>query len=200
MKGTEGAGKRAHFSGLTIGIAGVGGIGSTVAQLLVRCGVRHLRLMDFDRVEESNLNRQFYFHDQQGRYKVEMLASNLGRIDPHVVLDTRCVRLDRHNMAGLLEGCDLVVEGADDRFLKKELVEVLAGGTVPVVSASGIAGTDLDTLRVKHFGNLIVVGDLVSDEADTPLFPPKVHMVAARMAGEVLKQLEKMSGAARAGA
>jgi sulfur carrier protein ThiS adenylyltransferase len=59
---------------MNIGIAGVGGIGSNVAVNLVRSGIASLKIVDFDRVEPSNLNRQFYFHDQIGRLKVEALA------------------------------------------------------------------------------------------------------------------------------
>ena len=52
---------------MKVGIAGVGGIGSNVAMNLVRSGVLHLKIVDFDSVETSNLNRQFYFADQIGR-------------------------------------------------------------------------------------------------------------------------------------
>ena len=50
-----------------IGIAGAGGIGSNVALQLVRGGLGHLKIIDFDHIETSNLNRQFYFSDQIGR-------------------------------------------------------------------------------------------------------------------------------------
>ena len=62
---------------MKIGIAGAGGIGSNVAACLVRSGVQQLKIVDFDSVDESNLNRQFYFHDQIGRPKVQALAENL---------------------------------------------------------------------------------------------------------------------------
>ena len=62
---------------MKIGIAGVGGIGSNVALNLVRSGVMQLKLIDFDRVEPGNLNRQFYFADQIGLFKVEALKINL---------------------------------------------------------------------------------------------------------------------------
>lgn len=54
---------------MKIGIAGAGGIGSNVAANLVRSGVTSLKIVDFDRVESSNLNRQFYFSDQIGCLK-----------------------------------------------------------------------------------------------------------------------------------
>ena len=65
-----------------IGIAGCGGIGGNTAVLLLRSGFRRFVLADFDAVDESNLNRQFFFKDQIGRPKTEALAENLRRIEP----------------------------------------------------------------------------------------------------------------------
>ena len=58
---------------MRIGIAGVGGIGSNVACMLVRSGLPFLKIIDFDVVDEGNLNRQFYFADQVGMQKVTAL-------------------------------------------------------------------------------------------------------------------------------
>ncbi len=82
---------------MNIGIAGVGGIGSNVAIILVRSGIDTLTLVDFDRVEAANLNRQFYFADQVGRLKVAMLAENLRRIRPGIAIETVVARLDAGN-------------------------------------------------------------------------------------------------------
>ena len=65
---------------MRIGIAGAGGIGSNVAMLLVRAGFTKFTIVDFDYLEQSNLNRQFYFEDQLGKSKVESLKINLERI------------------------------------------------------------------------------------------------------------------------
>ena len=55
-----------------VGIAGIGGIGSNVGKILIRSGVMNLKIVDFDHVEPSNLNRQFYFADQIGNPKVSL--------------------------------------------------------------------------------------------------------------------------------
>ena len=62
---------------MIIGIAGCGGIGSNVAYHLVRAGVKNFKFGDFDKIEESNLNRQFFFKEQVGLYKSETLTKNL---------------------------------------------------------------------------------------------------------------------------
>ena len=59
----------------SVGIAGVGGLGSNAAVALARAGIGRLVLVDFDKIEESNLDRQYYFTDQIGKIKVESLDS-----------------------------------------------------------------------------------------------------------------------------
>ncbi len=83
---------------MKIGIAGAGGIGSNVAVNLVRSSASALKIVDFDRVELSNLNRQFYFHDQIGRFKVEALAENLRRIRPECHLESAHQTDRRHQL------------------------------------------------------------------------------------------------------
>ena len=65
-----------------IGLAGLGGLGSNCAVHLVRTGFRRLVLVDFDLVEPSNLNRQFYFPDQIGQAKASALRDNLRASTP----------------------------------------------------------------------------------------------------------------------
>jgi sulfur carrier protein ThiS adenylyltransferase len=170
---------------MRIGIAGVGGIGSNVAVILVRSGVDELKIIDFDRVEPSNLNRQFYFHDQVGRFKVEALAENLRRIRPELLIETVTERIDSTNCQALFADCDLVVEGFDQKTDKKMLVETVASSQI-VVSASGIAGFELDAIRVRQLGNCFIVGDFSTDCADATLFAHKVTTVANYMARLIL--------------
>lgn len=173
---------------MKIGIAGAGGIGSNVAQCLVRSGVTSLKIIDFDRVEAGNLNRQFYFHDQIGRLKVEMLTENLRRIRPDVRIETMAARLDAGNCAALFADCPLVVEGLDRQTDKKMLLECLAVEGRIIVSACGIAGCDLEGIRMQRLGNCFIVGDFTSDCSQLPIFPHKVLTVACRMA-EIIQNI-----------
>ena len=111
---------------MKIGIAGVGGIGSNVAVHLARAGCTSLKLVDFDRVELSNLNRQFYFIEQIGGLKVDMLRENLLRIVPDAVIETAGLRLTPRNMLDTFSDCQFLVEGFDDQESKKMLVETFA--------------------------------------------------------------------------
>jgi sulfur carrier protein ThiS adenylyltransferase len=172
---------------MKIGIAGAGGIGSNVALNLVRSGVSCLKIVDFDRVEPSNLNRQFYFHDQIGRLKVEALVENLHRLRADVDIETVAARIDAANCREVFADCPLVVEGLDGRIDKKMLIETLADKERIVVSACGIAGHRLDGIRVRRLGNCFMVGDFVSGCEEAPLFAHKVQAVANHMTDILLK-------------
>jgi sulfur carrier protein ThiS adenylyltransferase len=175
-----------------IGIAGAGGIGSNVARHLVQSGVTRLKIVDFDRVEASNLNRQFFSMDQVGRPKVDCLADNLKGICPDVGVEALDRRIMPGDCAALFEDCGLVVEGFDHAAAKKCLAEEMAALGIPVVSASGIAGRDMGTIGRRNIGNITIVGDFSTDVADAGLFPPKVAVIAAMMAGAALDALDEI--------
>lgn len=170
---------------MKIGIAGVGGIGSNVAVNLVRSGIDALKIIDFDRVDRSNLNRQFYFHDQIGRCKVEALSENLRRIRPDLQIEAVVARIDTANCWPLLGDCDLIVEGFDRQEEKKMLLECLGAKRI-VVAACGIAGFDLAHIRGRRLGNCFIAGDFTTDCAAAPLFLHKVATVANHMSEYIL--------------
>ena len=118
--------ERAVLEAARVGIAGAGGLGSNCAMHLVRAGVRHLTVVDFDVVNESNLNRQFFFRDQLGLKKVEALKANLLRIDPDADIRSVDLRLDAASARETFADCDIVVEAFDVVEAKAMLVAALA--------------------------------------------------------------------------
>ena len=78
----HGAERQAKFDAARVAVCGLGGLGSNVSIALARAGVGHLHLIDFDRVEPSNLNRQQYAAAQVGLPKAEALRANLAAINP----------------------------------------------------------------------------------------------------------------------
>lgn len=172
---------------MMIGIAGAGGIGSNVARHLAQAGVPGLLLVDFDVVETANLDRQFYFTDQAGQPKVACLKQNLLKIFPKMDIQTLTHCIKPGDSARIFKNCRLVVEGFDNRTTKKLLMEELSPTGIPVVSASGIAGTDIKNIQTRKIGNCHIVGDFSTDVAAAPLFAPKIAMIAAMMADIVLK-------------
>lgn len=171
---------------MKIGIAGVGGIGSNVALNLVRSGISSLTIVDFDLVEASNLNRQFYFTDQIGKPKVEMLAINLLRINPNLNLNVVAEKITTNNIYKLFMDCEIIVEGFDSINDKKMLLEQLGDKCSMIVSASGIAGPDLANIGVRTLGNAHIIGDFTTDCRKASLYSHKVVSVAAKMTEKVL--------------
>ncbi len=172
---------------MRVGIAGAGGIGSNVAFQLVRGGIRHLKIVDFDAIEPSNLNRQFYFADQVGQPKAATLAQNLERIDPDVQVEVVQRRLDTDNIMATFADVDVVVEGFDGAQDKKILMEAFAGSQKLVVSACGVAGLDVDLVTTQTIGNCHIVGDFKTIAENDNLYAPKVILVASIMSQIVLK-------------
>ena len=88
-------GKELHrvFSSATVAVCGLGGLGSNIATALARAGVGKLILIDFDRVDITNLHRQQYKADQIGMYKTDALADNLREIAPYIELELHTERI-----------------------------------------------------------------------------------------------------------
>jgi len=181
-------GQRDALGRVLVGIAGAGGIGSNVAQCLVRTGVMRLRIVDFDTVDPSNLNRQFYFIDQTGKPKVIALKENLLRVNPCLDVDAIAERVDRENALRLFGGCDLIVEALDIATEKMSLVSSAVSAGIPVLAVSGIAGWgDSDSIRIRRLqSGCTVIGDCTSDISAAPPLAPRVALAAAKIADEVI--------------
>jgi len=187
-------GVHARLKDASVGIAGVGGLGSAVAVALARIGVGRLVVADFDVVEPSNLNRQQYFIDQIGQYKVDALACNLKRINPYVTVETHCLKLDPENVPATFSGCSIVVEAFDRADMKAMLVNTVleAMPHCTVVAASGLAGygsnNSISTRKVSK--RLYLVGDSVSEAAPgNGLMAPRVGIAASHQANQVVRIL-----------
>lgn len=172
---------------MKIGIAGIGGIGSNVARHLAQARVKEIKIVDFDRVEASNLNRQFYFFSQVGEKKTDSLEKNLKEIFPGMCIEKVEKKIEPKDARVLFSDCSIVVEGFDKKNLKKMIIEELSGTDQFVVSVSGIAGENMDGVTTIKLGNCHIVGDFISDQDEFALFPPKIAMVASIMAGIVLR-------------
>lgn len=184
--------ERATLEGVRIGLAGAGGLGSNAAMHLVRAGVRKLVLCDFDVVNESNLNRQFFFRDQLGRKKVEALAENLNRIADGLELTLHDRRLDATTIVSVFADCDLIIEAFDASDAKVMFLQRMIPTGKPLVVASGLAGWGRsNAIVVRRLGpNLVAVGDGASD-VEKGLSPqsPRVGLAAAMQANAALALL-----------
>lgn len=183
-----------RFSSATAAICGLGGLGSNIAIALARAGIGRLILVDFDRVDITNLHRQQYKAEQIGEYKTEALAANLLEISPYTEVKGVTEKVTEDNFLELLEGADIVCEAFDNAEAKAMLVNGVLQKLPEcyLVAASGMAGMGspnrIETRRITD--RFYLCGDGVSDVEETMgLVAPRVMLCAAHQAQAVLRIL-----------
>jgi sulfur carrier protein ThiS adenylyltransferase len=176
-----------------VGIAGCGGLGSHVALSLARVGIGRLILVDPDVVEPSNLNRQHYFVDQIGAYKVDALKEILLRANPFVEVETHRLRLTAENIPCVFADADVIVEAFDKAEAKVMIIEAVLSKMPgrPLVVGSGMAGYGRsNAIHTRREGDLIICGDEVTEaRPGRGLMAPRVAIAANHQANVVLEIL-----------
>lgn len=175
-----------------VAICGLGGLGSNIAIALARAGIGGLHLIDFDKVDLSNLNRQQYSVHQLGQYKTEALGESLKHIAPYceVKIDTICIT--KEHIPYLFKEEAIICEAFDKPEAKAMLVEGVleAFPEKYLIAASGMAGigsaNSIQTKKIsKHF---YLCGDGVSDvSTGIGLLSSRVMVCAAHEANMVIR-------------
>jgi len=175
-----------------VGVAGCGGLGSNAALMLARAGVGRLILVDFDRVETSNLDRQYYFARQVGMRKVEALAEVIGDTGFSPDLTKHPIRLDAENVFEIFAEADVILEAFDTVESKAMLLCAFADERFSktwLVAASGLAGYgSSNEIKTVQLGEKIYMcGDQRTDGAVEGVLAPRVTMAAAHQANMVVR-------------
>ena len=177
-----------------ITVLGLGGLGSNVACMLARSGVGNLHLVDFDRVEAGNLNRQQYDIRHIGMKKCEALKEILAYINPFLAIRTEDIEITEENVAYIVKDSDYVCEALDSAELKATVVSEILGNCPDkiVVAASGMAGlASVNNIRTRHvMKNLYVAGDEISDMDQIDIMmAPRVIACAAHEANLIIRHI-----------
>lgn len=180
------------ISSARVAVCGLGGLGSNIAIALARAGVGHIHIMDFDRVDISNLNRQQYSAEQVGLYKTTAMSENLKSVNPYCEVTADCIRLDENNISGLLRNDDIICEAFDNPESKAVLVNAVLENFPEkyVVGGSGMAGLgSANTITTRRaMRNFYLCGDGISDVADgMGLFSSRVLVCAGHQANMILR-------------
>ncbi len=190
----HGADLQRRLTQASVAVCGLGGLGSHIAVALARAGIGKLYLIDFDKVDLSNLNRQQYFVSQIGQDKSMALRDNLAAIAPYTEVIPYPLRLTEQNLKALLQDADIICEAFDQPEEKAMLVNGVLEQLPDkyLVSASGMAGLGsgnlIHTRKItKHF---YLCGDEVSDVSqDIGLISSRVMICAGHQAHMVLRIL-----------
>ncbi|MDE7122179.1 MAG: thiamine biosynthesis protein ThiF [Oscillospiraceae bacterium] len=190
----HGAKLQEKFLQSSVAICGLGGLGSLIAILLARAGIGKLSLLDFDRVELSNLHRQQYFVDQIGMYKTDALSQILYRIAPYCEINANTVKMTEENIPELLKQESVICEAFDNPETKAMLVNAVLTKFPEkyLICASGMAGIgSANLIRTKKItSHFYLCGDQVSELADGEgLFASRVAVCAAHQAHTILRIL-----------
>ena len=182
------------FTSATVAICGLGGLGSNIAVALARAGVGKLILIDFDKVDITNLHRQQYKANQIGMNKTDALAYNLCEIALFTTVEIHCVRITENNAKKLLESADIICEAFDDAEAKAMLTNLVLEKMSDkfLVAASGMAGMgSANTIKTrKVMSRFYLCGDEESDvQSEGSLVSSRVMLCAAHQAHTVLRIL-----------
>lgn len=173
-------------------VCGLGGLGSNIAISLARAGIGRLHIIDFDKVDISNLNRQQYFADQLGEFKTKALADTLSRIAPYCEIIPHCVKLMEENIPDLLKNDDVICEAFDSAEQKAMLVNCILEKLPEkyLISGSGMAGIgSANLIKTRKITNhFFVCGDESSDVDEAgSLVSARVMVCAAHEALMAIK-------------
>ena len=184
------------FSSATVAICGLGGLGSNIAIALARAGIGKLILIDFDRVDITNLHRQQYKASQIGLYKTEALAENLKEIAPYISLELHTERITEENAKAILSDADILCEAFDSAEAKAMLTEIVLTEMRDkyLVAASGMAGMGVtNSIKTRRItSRFYLCGDETSEVSDDiGLVAPRVALCAAHQSHTVIRILAK---------
>lgn len=175
-----------------VGIAGLGGLGSSIALALARAGVGNLIIADFDVVEPTNLNRQQYFITQLGKPKTTALKELILNANPYVRVTEYNTTLSPENCVSIFRECGVICEAFDNPESKAWFAESILCNlpNSALISSSGMAGlgssNDIFTKKISE--RFYICGDLKSDAKELGgLMAPRVSICAGHQANMALK-------------
>ena len=182
------------FSAATIALCGLGGLGSNIAISLARAGIGKLILIDFDKVDITNLHRQQYKANQIGMDKTDALSENLKEIAPYIGIESHTVHITEDNAVELLKDADIICEAFDDAECKAMLTNFVLETMQDkfFVAASGMAGFgSANAIKTrKIMSRFYLCGDEESDvQSEGSLVSSRVMLCAAHQAHTVLRIL-----------
>lgn len=187
-----GEGLYQKFKNAKVAVAGLGGLGSNIAVMLVRSGIGNLHIVDFDTVDITNVNRQVYDMSHIGIKKTIALMDMLKKINPYINVTADCITVNEHNAVNIFGDCSIVCEAFDRAENKAMLVNTLLERcpNTAVISGNGMAGIDSgNAIKTRKLTDrFYICGDGKSDILDGEvLMAPRVNICAGHQANTVLR-------------
>jgi len=172
-------------------IAGAGGLGSPVALYLTAAGVGTVRVIDNDKVELSNLNRQILHGDKDiGKAKTASAYDKLTKLNKNITIETVHITIDESNAAQLTEGFDVIVDAMDNLSTRFLLNKAAVKHKVPFIhgAVSGLEGRTMTVIPGKS-ACIKCVYHALPQEHKFPVLGTTPAVIGAIEATEVIKYI-----------
>jgi len=171
-------------------VAGLGGLGCPASMYLAAAGVGKLVIVDREKVELSNLNRQIlYWSSDVGRPKVDVVAEKLLRLNPNIEVEALALEINEDNVSDLVKKVDVVVDGMDNyktRFLINEAC-VTYGKPFVHAAVYGLEGQLFTVLPSKGPCLRCVIPSNPPEQDTVPVLGATAGVMAALETMEVMK-------------
>ncbi|OQB99951.1 MAG: tRNA threonylcarbamoyladenosine dehydratase [Firmicutes bacterium ADurb.Bin099] len=133
-----------------VAIIGLGGVGSYVLEAFARAGIGHLILADYEKIEESNINRQILaLHSTVGKYKTEVALSRVKDINPDIKVTVYNVFVSKDNIKDIIpDDCDYVIDAIDTVSSKIDIIRYAKKNGINIISCMG-TGNKIDNTGFK---------------------------------------------------
>jgi molybdopterin/thiamine biosynthesis adenylyltransferase len=173
----------ARLAGIRLTVCGAGAVGSNLVDNLVRQGLRRVTVIDDDRIEAHNIGTQTYAEGDVGAFKVEILQAEMFRA-ANVEIEAVRKRLTKGNVAQLLAGADLVVDGFDNHEARALVTAHCQERRVPCLHVGLGAGY----AEVRWNEGYRVPLDVVGEGADVCDYPMARNLIqfAVALASEAI--------------
>ena len=131
-------------------IVGVGGVGGFALEILARIGIENFTIVDHDKIEKSNLNRQIIaLNSNIGKYKVDEFKNRLLDINPNIKVNTVKEFIDKNNINKLFNtNYDYIIDACDTITTKVLLIKYSKINNIPIISCMG-TGNRFDPTKIK---------------------------------------------------
>lgn len=137
----------------SVAVCGIGAVGGHALETLARCGIGHIKVVDFDTIEESNINRQILaLHSTVGMLKTDVAVQRVRDINPDCSITAMPVYISEENIESIFKGTDLVLDCIDSLSSKVSLLEAAYRHGIPAISSMGAA--------LRRDSSLVRTGDI----------------------------------------
>jgi len=176
----------------TVAVVGVGGLGSFNSLYLAAAGVGRIVLVDKEKVELSNLNRQvLYWTRDIGEVKVEKAAEKLRELNPEIEVEPMAVEVNEETIREVVKRADIVLDGLDNWKTRLIVNKVCVEENKPFIHAGvkGLSGQILVVIPHKTPCLQCILPPKIREEKTPPVIATTVGLIAALQAQEAIKIL-----------